>query len=56
MPTERDEPEVARLRIFVLQDGAMRAQALAFCLRNELIERLAESPATPEVLDCCPES
>ena len=54
MSTERDELEAARLRIFALQDGAMRAQALAFCLRSGLFERLAESPATPEELGLAP--
>ncbi len=50
MSTERDKLDAARLRIFALQDGAMRAQALAFCLRSGLFERLAERPATPEEL------
>ena len=54
MPTERDELETARLRIFALQDGAMRAQALAYCLRSGLFERLAESPATTEELRLAP--
>ena len=51
---EREDLEGARLRIFALQDGAMRAQALAFCLRSGLFERLAESPATPEELGLAP--
>lgn len=54
MPTERDELEAAKLRIFALQDGAMRAQALAFCLRSGLFERLAENPLTPEELGLAP--
>ena len=32
----------------------MRAQALAYCLRSGLFERLAESPATPEELGLAP--
>ena len=32
----------------------MRAQALAFCLRSGLFERLAESPATPDELGLAP--
>ena len=54
MHAERDNLDTARLRIFALQDGAMRAQALAFCLRSGLFERLAESPATPEELGLAP--
>ena len=54
MSTEREELGAARLRIFALQDGAMRAQALAFCIRSGLFERLAESPATAEELGLAP--
>ncbi len=54
MYVEREELDAARLRIFALQDGAMRAQALAFCLRSGLFERLAESPATVEELGLAP--
>ena len=49
-----DNLEAARQRIFSLQDGAMRAQALAFCIRSGLFERLAEGPATPEELGLAP--
>ena len=52
--TQNDQLEAARLRIFSIQDGAMRAQALAFCLRSGLFERLAERPATPEELGLAP--
>ena len=51
---ERDELAAARLHIFALQDGAMRAQALAYSLRSGLFEQLAESPATPEELRLAP--
>ena len=50
MPVVSDDLEAARLRIYALQDGAMRAQALAFCLRNGLFERLARGPATAQEL------
>ncbi len=50
MPVVSDELEAARLRIYALQDGAMRAQALAFCLRRGLFERLATGPCTPQEL------
>ena len=49
-----DELEAARLRIYALQDGAMRAQALAFCLRSGLFERLATGPSAPEDLGLAP--
>ena len=49
-----DELEAATLRIYALQDGAMRAQALAFCLRSGLIERLATGPSAPEDLGLAP--
>ncbi len=49
-----DELEAARLRIYALQDGAMRAQALAFCLRSGLFERLATGPSAPENLGLAP--
>ncbi len=39
--------EAARLRIYALQDGAVRAQALTFCLRSGLFERLAGGPLAP---------
>ena len=51
---ERDELAAARLQIFALQDGAMRAQALAYSLRSGLFEQLAEGPATPEELRLAP--
>jgi hypothetical protein len=54
MPVETDDLEAARLRIYALQDGAMRAQALAFCLRSGLFERLAEGPSTPDELGLAP--
>jgi len=37
-----DELESARFRIYALEDGAIRAQALAFCLRIGLFDRLEE--------------
>ena len=49
-----DELEAARLRIYALQDGAMRAQTLAFCLRSGLFERLAIGPSAPEDLGLAP--
>ena len=54
MPVVSDELEAARLRIYALQDGAMRAQALAFCLRSGLFERLASGPCAPEDLGLAP--
>ncbi len=54
MPAVSDDLEAARLRIYALQDGAMRAQALAFCLRSGLFERLARGPATPQELGLAP--
>ena len=54
MQVASDDLEAARLRIYALQDGAMRAQALAFCLRSGLFERLAEGPATPADLGLAP--
>ena len=50
MPAATDNLEAARLRIYALQDGAMRAQALAFCLRSGVFERLAQGPSTAEEL------
>ncbi len=50
MPAVSDDLEATRLRIYALQDGAIRAQALAFCLRSGLFERLARGPATAEEL------
>ncbi|MXW25915.1 MAG: methyltransferase [Dehalococcoidia bacterium] len=49
-----DELEAARLRIYALQDGAIRAQTLAFCLRSGLFERLAAGPGTSEELGLAP--
>ena len=43
---EADELERARMRIYAIEDGAVRAQALAFCLSSGLFETLAESPRT----------
>ena len=54
MPVVSDELEAARLRIYALQDGAMRAQALAFCLRSGLFERLRPGPCTPQQLGLAP--
>ena len=54
MPVVSEELEAARLRIYALQDGAMRAQALAFCLRRGLFERLATGPCTPQELGLAP--
>ncbi len=38
--------ERARMRLYALEDGAVRAQALAFALRLGLFDRLEESPLT----------
>lgn len=54
MPAATDDLEAARQRIYALQDGAMRAQALAFCLRNGVFERLASGPSTPDDLGLAP--
>ncbi len=54
MHTTSEEIETARLRIYALQDGAVRAQALAFCLRSGLFERLAAGLAAPEDLGLAP--
>ena len=54
MPATTDDLEAARLRIYALQDGAMRAQALAFCLRSDVFERLSSGPSTPEELGLAP--
>ena len=40
-----DELEAARFRIYALQDGAVRAQALTFALRTGLFDRLERAPA-----------
>jgi hypothetical protein len=45
-----DELEAARLRIYELEDGAVRAQALAFCLQLGLFEWLEASPMSLEEL------
>jgi SAM-dependent methyltransferase len=39
-----DDLERARFRIYAIEDGAVRAQALAFCLRSGFFERLASEP------------
>lgn len=39
-----DDLEAARFRIYALEDGAVRAQALAFCLRIGLFDRLEQQP------------
>lgn len=39
-----DELEAARLRIYALEDGALRAQALAFCLGAGMFDRLEGGP------------
>jgi predicted O-methyltransferase YrrM len=45
-----DELEEARFRIYALEDGAVRAQALAFCLRKGLFDQLESAPLTaPEI-------
>ncbi len=54
MPALTDDLEAARLRIYTLQDGAMRAQALAFCLRSGVFERLSSGPSTPDDLGLAP--
>ncbi len=41
-----DDLELARFRIYALQDGAVRAQALVFCLRLGLFDRLEREPLT----------
>ena len=38
--------EEQRLRVYALQDGAVRAQALTFCLRIGLFDRLEQAPLT----------
>ena len=45
-----DALDAARFRIYALQDGAVRAQALAFCLRRGLFDRLEEGALTLEGL------
>jgi SAM-dependent methyltransferase len=42
--------EQARLRIYALQDGAVRAQALAFCLATGFFDRLESAPRTFEAI------
>ncbi len=39
-----DDLEQARFRIYALEDGAVRAQALAFCLHSGFFETLAAEP------------
>lgn len=41
-----DDLESARLKIYALEDGAVRAQALAFSLHAGVFERLAQGPQT----------
>jgi len=41
-----DNLEAARMRIYALEDGAIRAQALAFCLSSGFFERLEAQPRT----------
>lgn len=43
-----DELEQARFRIYALEDGAVRAQALTFALRSGLFDRLERAPASFE--------
>lgn len=43
-----DDLEDARFRIYALEDGAIRAQALAFCLKAGFFDRLEQSPLTFE--------
>ena len=45
-----DELEAARFRIYALQDGAVRAQALAFALTAGLFDRLEREPLTREAI------
>ncbi len=45
-----DELEQARFRIYALEDGAVRAHALAFCLSSGFFERLAERPRPFEAI------
>jgi hypothetical protein len=45
-----DALETARMRIYALQDGALRAQALAFCLERGLFDQLAEEPRTADAI------
>ncbi|MBI5947729.1 MAG: hypothetical protein HY875_06300 [Chloroflexi bacterium] len=41
-----DDLEAARFRIYAIEDGAVRAQALAFCLRTGLFDRLEHRALT----------
>ncbi len=45
-----DDLEAARFRIYSIEDGAIRAQALAFCLRTRLFDRLEGGALTFEQL------
>jgi hypothetical protein len=45
-----DDLERARFRIYAIEDGAVRAQALAFCLASGFFERLDEAPRNFEEL------
>lgn len=44
------EVRAEQLRLYALQDGAVRARTLAFCLRIGLFDRLEEGPLTTEAL------
>jgi 2-polyprenyl-3-methyl-5-hydroxy-6-metoxy-1,4-benzoquinol methylase len=45
-----DDLEAGRFRIYALQDGAVRAQALAFALTIGLFDRLEREPMTREAM------
>jgi SAM-dependent methyltransferase len=45
-----DDLEQARFRIYALEDGAVRAQALSFCLRVGLFDRLESGPVSAAAL------
>lgn len=46
MDQPNDDLEATRFRIYALQDGAVRAQTLTFCLRIGLFDRLEQGPLT----------
>lgn len=45
-----DRLEAARLRIYALEDGAIRAQALSFCLQIGLFDELERGPLSLDAL------
>lgn len=48
--TNVDDLEASRYRIYALEDGAVRAEALAFCLRAGIFERLERESMTFETI------